>query len=332
MSFDWISFLDSSHIHYVTSGPNVSRGNVAAHCPFCGSADPSQHMSINIESKGWRCFRNRDHSGKSPVRLVQALLGTTYERAEAIVNSSTFIPDDFMGAVMRKLSPPPEPERKTRLRIPKEFRRIEYRAASKRYTDYLEGPTRLYTRRQIETLTDNYDMYYCTEGKQRGRVVFLVKFKGKLMTWTGRTIYSQEELRYKTLSADPEIEEHPAHGPINNYLLWYDDIMANADDCHTLVLCEGPFDALRVNVLGGSHGIVATCCFTATPSALQIDLLHDTVGVYKRRCLLLDRGTLGTAMRQQALMSSLNMHVLSLPANVKDPGLLDETSLLKTIH
>lgn len=330
MSFDWISFLDSNRIPYVTSGPNVSRGNVAAHCPFCGSADPSQHMSINIENKGWRCFRNRDHSGKNPTGLVQALLGTTRERAEAIVENAVFIPDDFLGAVMSKMAPPVQAV-PTRLRIPKEFRRIEYRAASKRFTDYLEGPTRLFNRAQVETLTDNYDMYFCTEGPQRGRVVFLVKQRGKLVNWTGRTIYSQEDLRYKTLSTDPEIEEHPAHGPINDYLLWYDDLIANADDCDTLILCEGPFDALRVNVLGARHGIVATCCFTATPSMRQIDLLHDVAGVYRRRCLLLDRGTLGTALRMQALMASLKMDVLTLPPNVKDPGLLSEKGLLKTI-
>lgn len=328
MAFNWISFLDSHRIFYATSGPNVSRGNIAVHCPFCGSADKSQHMSIHLESKGWRCFRNRDqHKGKSPVYLVQALLNTTLERAQAIVGESVFIPDDFMGAVMKQLNPPVVTKKK-RLKLPAEFIPIEDNYLCKHALTYLTGPDRKFTRKQALRLTDDYGLMFAKRGPQKDRVIFPVYFDGKLVSWTGRTIHKSVDLRYKTLAVEPEDPSEPAAmGPINDYLLFYDQLEGG----DTLILCEGPFDALKVSVLGYEYGIDATCFFTASPSVRQIDLLHDIADRYKRRYLLLDRGTLGTAMRTSGLMSAIQMRILSLPGNVKDPGLLDRRGLLKLL-
>ena len=331
MSFEWRSFLDSYNVKYVTSGPNVSRGHVAVHCPFCGSADPSQHMSINLAGQGWRCFRNTSHRGKHPAYLIARLLNTSTERASQIVGDSVFIPEDFMGAVMGKLTPKVIEPRKTPLLMPEEFKPIGDKPSCRHAVNYLTGPTRMFTYDQVMGMTDRYGLKFAVRGPFKGRIIFPVEFEGDLVTWTGRTIYSQEELRYRTLSADPELEDDPAIGPVNDYLLWYDDIRDNVNDADVLVLCEGPFDALKVRVLGRRHGIEATCFFTAAPSSRQIDLLHDVVHRYPQRYLLLDRGTLGTAMRAQGDMSSLEMRVLSLPSDVKDPGTLTERQLLETI-
>jgi len=330
MAFNWISFLDSHNIYYATSGPNVSRGNIAVHCPFCGAADKSQHMSIHLESKGWRCFRNRDqHKGKSPVHLVQALLNTTRERAEAIVGESVFIPDDFMGAVIKHLNPPVV-ARKKKLVLPDEFIPIKDDYKCKNALAYLMGPDRQFTKKQVLTLTRDYGLMFAKRGPQKDRIVFPVYHEGELVSWTGRTIHKSVDLRYKSLAVEPEDPNEPAAiGPINDYLLWYD--LLTGDDGDTLIVCEGPFDALKVMVLGLEHRIDATCLFTASPSARQIDLLHHIADRYERRYLLLDRGTLGTAMRTSGLMSAIQMRILSLPPNVKDPGLLDEKGLLKLL-
>lgn len=332
MAFEWISFLESHHIHYVTTGPNVSRGHVAVHCPFCGAGDKSQHMSINLNGKGWRCFRNREqHKGKSPVYLVQALLQTTQERARAIVGEAVFIPDDFMNAVMSKLNPNDKPARKQALVMPKEFRPLKEVASARHFINYLTGPTRQFTKQQVLRMTKDYDIHYATGGPMKGRVIFLVKYEQQLVSWTGRSIYPDAFLRYKTLSADPEVEENPAMGPINDYLLWWDDLIDRQHDSDTLILCEGPFDALKVSVIGARHGIDATCFFTASPSVRQIDLLHTLMDQYSRKFLLLDRGTLATAMRVQSSLSALKIPYLSLPENVKDPGLLEERGLLSLV-
>lgn len=331
MAFQWVQFFESHHIHYATSGPNVSRGHVAVHCPFCGAQDPSQHMSVNLKHAGWNCWRNDNHSGKSPVYLVQALLACSRERAQAIVGESVFIPDDFLGTVMGLVAPQQTVVRKP-IKLPAEFKRFDaHLPSARRYVEYLTGPDRQFTLNQVHRMTTRYGLRYATQGKFAGRIIFPVTFEGQLMTYTGRTIYKDTELRYKTLSYDPELEEVPAVGPISDYLLFYDQLIENDHDCDTLVFCEGPFDALKVNVIGRRHGIAATCFFTASPSQGQIDLAGDLVDVFKHRYLMLDRNTLAVALRTQIDMSTLIHKVLTLPKHIKDPGLLDERSLLQIV-
>lgn len=329
MAFNWVQFLDSHHVHYVTSGPNVSRGHIATHCPFCGSQDPSQHMSLNLKHGGWNCWRNDNHSGKSPVYLIQALISCSRERAQSIVGEGVFIPDDFLGAV-RELVAPAQSTVQRQVTLPEEFKSFGARKPSAgRFERYLLG--REFTQRQIDRMTRRFGLRYCTTGRFKGRIIFPVVFQGELMTYTGRTIYPDEELRYKTLSYDPELEEQPAVGPISDYLLFYDKLVANKADCDTLIYCEGPFDALKVNVIGRPHGICATCFFTSSPSQGQIDLAGDLIPIYRRRYLMLDAGTFATALRTQIDMSTLVHRVLTLPKHIKDPGLLTEQSLLNIV-
>jgi hypothetical protein len=181
-------------------------------------------------------------------------------------------------------------------------------------------------------MSDDYGLRYCKEGRFRGRIIFPVWFENKLVTWTGRTIYDDEALRYKTLEArsdDPK--KIVAAGPITDYLLWYDQLLENAERNRTLVLCEGPFDSLKVSVLGRQYGIDSTCFTTATPSGRQMQLAADLADVYPNRFLLLDRGTLGNAIRTASAMRALKFKVLTLPPDIKDPGLLTREALLKII-
>lgn len=327
MAFNWIGFLDANHVHYATTGPNVSRGNVAVKCPWCGAQDPSEHMSINLDKGAWRCFRRpAEHYGKSPARLVMALIGCSPERARSIVGESVFIPDDFLGAVQGLVNPAP-PEARKALILPDEFKSFrDLKRSSKPFVDYLRK--RKFTLPQIKRFSRDYDMYYATSGRMKGRVVFAIYFEDELVTWTGRTIYPDQDLRYKTLSIDSEKEPTPAVQAITQYLLFYDDLLENKHDCHTLMFCEGPFDALKVNVVGRPHGIAATCFFTASPSRTQIDLAGELISRYRHRFLLLDRGTLATALRAQIDMHSLKLRVLTLPEHLKDPGEIDEPTLL----
>lgn len=331
MAFDWMRFLETNHVHFVTSGPNVSRGHVAIKCPMCGTEDKSQHMSIHLGTGGWRCFRRPEiHKGGNPAGLVAALLKISYGAAGELVGSNVHIPDNLLGTVRALLGPRVAPVRK-KLHMPKEFRPISGQASSRRFVDYLKGPSRKFKTSQIERMTEEYGLRYATSGKYKGRIIFPVWFYGELVTWTGRTIYPDEELRYKTHSANPEWEDDPAHGPINDYLLFFDQLLENADDCDTLILCEGPFDALKVSILGRPHGIDATCWFTASPSRTQIDLFHELFAGYKKRFLMLDQGTLGTALKTQIAMQELKCGVLTLPKSLKDPGLISEKTLLDVV-
>jgi hypothetical protein len=328
-SFDWINFLSQRGIAFVTKSPNLPRRDlVAIQCPWCGNADPSQHLAIG--EPGYRCLRNPDHRGRNPARLVQVLTNCSWQQALAITGvTSTNIPSNFLERVQQALDPPEKPI-PIPLELPDTFRPFRQLPSARPYISYLHR--RGFT--SPEKLTRDYDLHYCVSGAFKGRIIFPVYFNGELVSWTGRTISSRLTIRYKSLTIDSE-QAHKAGvpiavGPISNYLLWFDDL--NTSNCNTIVLCEGPFDSLKVNVLGQRYGICSTCFFTSAPSGQQVNLLHKLLPRFKRRVLLLDRGTLHVAMRITAQLRDLNVQISRLSQGTKDPGeLTSHKELLEAV-
>lgn len=325
MAFDWLRTLDQYRVAYSTSGKNVSKGNFVVHCPFCGPEDQGQHMSVALKGRGWRCFRRPDHKGQHPGRLLAALIGCSIEQGYRLVGDTVYVPEDFLGAVQSALADAPLIERKP-LSMPEEFRAIEFGSPSRRLAVNYLIHSRGFTPGQVEWMTKRYGLRYAVRGSYSNRIIFPVTKDQKLVGWTGRHVGSSD-LRYKSLSPDPEKAEaegyQPALGPISNYLLFYDQIIDS--NAHTLYLCEGPFDALKVCVLGRKHGAIATCCFTAAPSDAQINELHYLFPTFKRRILLLDRGTLATTLRTAGTFAGLGVDIGELPRGVKDPGDLTQS-------
>lgn len=326
--FDWVSFLVSNRIDYADSGPNTSRDNIVVHCPFCGSNDPSMHMSVNLSGRGWRCFRDQSHRGKNPVHLVVGLTGMTFESANAMVGNAQFVPDDFMARLNTALVPSDDVERPG-LELPREFRTFDSTSPLMRpYERYLKE-------RGFDTvghLTLKYGVRYCTQGSFAGRIIFPVVFQRKLVAWTGRAISEDAKLRYKALSRDGErtrkVGYEPALGAISHYLLWFDDLMVA--DADTIVLCEGPFDALKIRVLGRREGVTATCFFTSAPTEQQLYLLRALLPRYKRRIVMLDRtGTFANGIRISNALASLGTTNYVLPKQLKDPGEFESRTFQK---
>jgi hypothetical protein len=322
MPFDWLRFFDEHRVEYKTSGANTSRDNVTIHCPFCGSADPSHHMSVNLSGRGFKCWRAPTHRGRNPARLVSALLNCSFERAIQLTGGTITIPNNFAQTVRDAMGTPAVTTKKPKpLTMPQEFKPFSGLPSSKPYVRYLREE-RGFTPRQIDRVFLRWGVRYCTMGAYRGRIIFPVRYQGELVSWTGRTIYPTQELRYKALSTDPERAAkegyQPATGAISHFLLWYDDLMhADAD---TIILTEGPFDALKINVLGRKHGILATCCFTSAPTDKQVALLHRLLPRFRNRFTLFDAGTIATSMRVGSTLSSLGIEPARLPPQLKDPG------------
>jgi hypothetical protein len=324
MAVEWLSLLSAHGIEYVTTGPNVGPGFIAVHCPFCGPADPSQHMTVRLNGRGWRCWRHPDHRGTNPAYLLAALLGVPMAQAQALIGPDTLqaIPEDWFGQV--KATFEPQDEAPEVLELPPEFKRIVVDSPSaRRHVDYLRG--RGFRTVEIMRFSDWYDIRYASMGDYKGRAIFLVFHQRKLIAWTGRSIYPNAFLRYDS------------EGELGQTLLWYDRLRRyhgpdrrNAPP-HTLVLCEGPFDALKVRVKGRRHGIAATCFFTSAPTATQLDLLHELVPEFKRTFLLLDSSATAVTLRVAEQLSLIGVMPLHLPAKYKDPGELDEKALLALV-
>lgn len=322
---DWISFLQSNNIHHVTSGPNTSRDQIGIRCPWCGQSDESEHLSINLSGKGFRCWRQPIHSGKNPAKLIQALLNCSWEQANALAGQAKSLPNDFLSKIKSSLNKEAVVERANNLKLPPEFKQFSTLPSCRPYLAYVNS--RGFS---IED-TKDYGVYYASQGLYKGRVLFTVVQDGKLCGWTGRTIFPSEQIRYKTLTHDlekaQERGEIPSPNPISHYLLFYDLIVKSK--AHTLILCEGPVDAWRINILGKHVGIVGTCFFTSTLSQQQLNLLHELLPRFEHKYLVLDENTFSKAARIRSDLITLDVPVCRLPKGIKDPALLASTKQLK---
>lgn len=329
MPFDLIRFFEQHRIDYSDHGPNISKGNVVIHCPFCGADDPSQHLSVSINGKGWRCLRRPDvHRGSSPARLIGALLGISLRQAHDLIGGDHFIPDDFMSRMNTLLRPVPSVQSTLqRLRLPDDFKSFRNVPSARPFIGYMNG--RGFPTADFLDLAKQFDLRYATSGPFHHRIIFPIYHDDRLLNWTGRHI-GKSSLRYRTLGSEPDREEHlpAALGPITDQLLWFDQ--CRASDASTLCLVEGPMDALKIWYLGQAHGIIATALFTMGMSAAQLDALYRLANRFERRILLLDRGTMPAAMRLMARLNSLRFQMIVL-TDAKDPGELREWPQLRKI-
>lgn len=318
--FDWLRFFEQHAIEFVRSGPNVARGNVNIRCPLCGFDDPSHHMGVSLDGKGWGCWRVNAHRGRSPARLVQLLLSCSAEEARLIVGNQRYLPEDFLGQVQSSLHVAPITSPRAALIAPESFKTIKPRPSAAPIIAYLVR--RGFTRDQIDEMSDRFDLRYTRRGDFADRVLFLVKHDKQLVTWTGRSIHQDAVVRYKTLSdKKPDRQGNTALAPIANHLLWFDRLRRSR--CAKIALVEGPFDALKVTLLGRSLGVCATCFFTMTPTDAQLALLYELLPRFDDRVLLLDRGTLPQALGVVSRLTTLGVRLLQLPPGYKDPGDLD---------
>ena len=332
--FDWLSFLQQRGIQYVTRGKNVAKGNINVQCPFCGQADPSEHMGISLSGEGWSCWRNDEHRGKAPQRLIMALLRCSRNEADIIVGvrSRELDSDAQFGQTVSAMMNPDQGQQEEAgdVQFTPDMLPLVDRGHGRLFIDYLVR--RSYTRPEAVELAKLYGLRYAMRGPFRYRVIVPVTENGVLVNWTGRAINSNAELRYRTLSTDVEKAQKaglPVAALSTNKALWnFDELKASKGK--VLVVCEGPFDALRVDFLGHAQGIRATCIFgLGNLTVAQVQRLEQLIGNYQRRVLLLDNAASMNAISMMAKLEHLGFQLKFLPNGIADPAEFTKEALLK---
>jgi hypothetical protein len=327
MAFDWQKFLDTYRIEYVSSGPNIGRNNAGVKCPFCGD-DPSFHLGISLDGKGFHCWREPSrgaHSGRSPHKLVMRLLGCSFTQAQAIVgdqdrkvvaNDTTF--DTDIKRRMALAHNQTSHRSVGRLEFLPEFKKIrdEGLRGDLFYSYLIE---RGYNEKQTAWLIERFDLRCALIGKFAYRVIIPVFMDGKLVNWTGRAV-TTDTLRYKTLSHDMEVSRKadlpPAPMNVKDCLFDYDNLKNGGD---ILVLTEGPFDAMRITFFGEKYGIMGTCLFGKGVSKQQKDLLYRLLPLYDHVHTFFDTDV-GLASTFSWFPDDMGIVRRDLPKNVKDPA------------
>jgi hypothetical protein len=316
MAFDWQTFLERYRIDHRDRGPNVGADHVVIRCPFCASHDPGMHMSISLNNKGWHCWRDGSHAGISPTRLVAAILDIDWSSAADITGTSKGyqseapVPAYNLAQKVKDLMEKPVPTQAiTAIEFPKSTRPLSA-------PSYSATPYTLYLRNRGFTdmkALDRFDIVFNHhDARWHGRIIFPVRHATKLVAMTGRAISTRMQPRYL------------AEGPIDQHLIWADRFPKSAD---TLVLCEGPFDALKVNLLGNHQSIWATCCMTSSFSATQRAHLYSLMPRFRRTVVLFDRGNEPNAYRL-AQNFPARATVATMPGGFKDPAELQDLSFL----
>lgn len=321
MAFGWERFLRRHKVEYVTSGPNVAKGYVGVKCPFCGSADPSEHMSIDLRGRYWRCWRNSSHSGKSKAVLIRRLIRCTEEEAQRLAGEDVApAPDNSeLAGSLDKLRQSANllagSVEKAPLTFPREFHPLlNGRPMAGAFIAYLHD--RGYRDGEVRWLAEMYGLHYATIGPFAWRLIIPIYDRGgKLLTWTGRAISANTQPRYKTLS----VSNGPALASTSNTLLGL-PLLWGAQDSRVLVICEGPFDALRLATSGVALGVHATCLFGLRASSDQRAIFQGLEERFARFYLLLDASAESQRLRLARQLLPVKLRALRLPSGVDDPG------------
>ncbi len=328
MYFRWKEFCDRHGVSYVTAGPNTAHGHISIKCPLCGD-DPSEHMglSINPRNPAWGCWRNRDHRGKSPVRLIKALLRCSGEMAVRLVqegNAPEF--DDFEKVAADLLygeaEAPKKEVPKRHLKFLPEFKMLDNRGYGPRFLDYLRHERGLTPAIMV---AKRYDLHYTLTGPFKNRLIIPFYHDEELVGWTGRSIDGRVDLRYKMLPDDKESAERMGVKPMlvnrKKYLFQLDRVQEGGE---VLVITEGPLDAIKLEWYAKNPGMVVTCVF-GKPTTDQVHMLARAARDFDRVQVLLDTDAWSDGIQladELKELSGSNVRWAALPSGTKDPGAL----------
>lgn len=346
--FDWERLLRERRIPHIDSGPNVKRGELAIRCPFCGSADPSMHMGLNLETGWYSCWRNRaQHSGKSPLRLLMKLLHVSYGQAREIAGlGDDYVDPEGFDAMAAKLMQRDQNEgRKEQVQrrildLDPGFAIIEPRGRTRSHFDYLVEERGFYEPGDIARLGRVYGV--CAglrelSGNPRPgesmqnfshRVILPYYQDGDLVTWTGRAI-GPSKFRYLDLKVDDSILAPKE-------TLYNHDAMYARGPRKALVLVEGPFDALKLDFYGRAAGVRAVALSTNSVKPAQGFLLQAAADLFPNVLVMMDNANALDIVDSMRLAQELafipQLRFVKVPNGAKDPGALRAADIRDWSH
>jgi len=170
-------------------------------------------------------------------------------------------------------------------------------------------------------------VHFCISGKWQNRIILPITLDYELVTWTGRDIARESNLRYRSLS-----EDEGASISIKDTVFNYDKLIAAHGNI--LFVTEGPFDATKIDFYAKSMNCRATCLFSKALRDSQSILLSELAENFKRLVFLLDTTETDTSMLMASSVAYLRdkVDVAEVPSPFSDPGEMTPSSIYKLIN
>lgn len=286
-----------------------SGANIEIHCPLCGPEDRSMHMGLHLESSRWSCWRNDQHRGINPVRLIEALLTVTREQA-AVLSRSYF----GRGIVPVKSSPD------TPVRSLEGPRAEFHRFTGGQLHERQFGAYLAHRGYDLNFITQRYDLRWAITGEYRYRVIIPIIADGRWRTYTARTI-GDTTPRYLTC------KESEAGCRPTDFLFDQDNLLGG----ELLEIVEGAFDAMKVKQCL-IPGVDSTALSGKVLSNEQLSLIARKALQYRLVRITLDKAEFATSI---GLVNRLSYYAPNVVAGVppeKDYGSMDVVALKEHIQ
>lgn len=336
---DWASFLRRHNIDFVEQGPSTAKGNVYVKCVWCKDSE-NYYLGIHLcrgkRWEGYGCWRDQRHRGRDPRKLVGALLGIGLSEANRLLKLDGDAPGFVYGTISDRVAKMKSVDEVDdfKLKFPPEIKPIQNDAQSRIFISYLEE--RGFSEDEAIEACYRYKLRYAMKGPFSYRLIFPIRDEYELVTWTGRSVVEDEEVRYRTLSSDPEKAEAEnlprAMGPIT-YFLWNEREIVKGNG-NGLIVCEGPIDAIKLDYYcRESLGVWGTCLFGKTISNEQVYTLHQVAPYYGKKFILLDKDAGLVGRKLLTRLYHWGYRFLGMPrGKYKDVGAMPKDKLLDFIE
>jgi DNA primase len=214
--------------------------------------DWKKHMSINVDSGMWQCFKT-GRSGNF-TRFYAEAEGVPYFRAQRDLTIKNF---EFLGEEVPELDRPEQQlELDTSRLIP-----IDINSGMSEDKKVLDAWNFLFSRNLFDLKNaEESPFYLCTEGRFSDRIIIPFKTEDTVFYFQARALYDQSP---KYLNPSTDIAPKPS-----DILYPYDE------ESDHLVVCEGPLDALALQL----QGVNATASIGSSISPRQAEILSTFNG------------------------------------------------------
>jgi len=282
--FDFLRFAKDNEIQYVDEGKNTSPDWVNLPCPFCN--DSSNHLGFNLESGVFNCWRCGSHS------ILDVILAVTHcSEKEGKYKYVMYQKDKLhYRKEKRKID-------NKEIKLPDNIQELNERA--RKY---------LMVKRNFDPdkLIDKYNLGYVDNiGEYKFRIIAPVFYNGKIVSYQGRDITEQQELRYKACSLDDEIIPH------KHILYNLDHALADY-----VIVVEGITDVWRMG-----DNTVGTFGISYTQE--QVLLLANR---YKKVFIIFDNEEVAQekARKLGESLTTLGVETEIIDLEIKDPATLND--------